>query len=444
MQAGAAVIIFAVFVCMVIIALFRERPVFKASSPVFLLYMCVGIAMLCSSIFSRANESLGGLSSRTAACVSDLYLCNLGYFLIVGALLLKTYRLRAIFLRRSLTGKIAFLQDSRLALVLIGILMAETVMLLALEQSHRLTSVLDSIDNETVYWHCSTPSDTDLTGLYLPITIAFRFVLLALTAACVYSVREIPSQFNEATSLLATVYNLLFLSILLPIIDAVMDRGRDTALIAYSISVFAICVLTLLLQLAPKIIVLLGRGGGSSGLQNKTLAGTQLTMTGESDSNNTHGMGEKMSSAKSANAPAIPQAASPPVKRGSTIGNTPSSINVTNSQAPSAASIASTVKSSSVAPRAGDRTFAAGAITPAPAAPAALADVRVDVLTPRSPSVPSSPVLAVATGPPVSPRSAIRIHMNNEMAEDLVLVARHREQFKQFLAQQGASSADDV
>lgn len=286
---------------MVALVVLRNHPVLRASSPLFLQAVCLGVMVLASSVCARTVENAEGFSrdERDAACVADFFLANLGYVLIVGALLVKTARVRAIFLQRTLgeskaarRGSVLQMRrDWQLALVLLALLCAETAMLVALQMSAPLH--VELFVNGSSLW---PPEDhfactSSLERLFVPVTIAARFALLLLTAVCAYSVRDVPSQFNETRQLLLTVYNLLLLSSLLPVIDASLHRGRDNALAAYSVCVFVICALTLAILFAPKIAAILRMhrraharhgattGGstsqGTEGTQHPTISGSE-------------------------------------------------------------------------------------------------------------------------------------------------------------------------
>lgn len=63
---------------------FRENPVIKGSSSIFLCLMLTGVISLALSIVPRALENS---SSTPLLCISELFLANIGYSLIIGTLL---------------------------------------------------------------------------------------------------------------------------------------------------------------------------------------------------------------------------------------------------------------------------------------------------------------------------------------------------------------------
>ncbi|CAF0984126.1 unnamed protein product [Didymodactylos carnosus] len=64
----------------------RQTPVFKASSPTFLILMLIGVGCLTLSVVPRSLEGL--FSTSTVVCILDLWLANISYTLIIGTLLI--------------------------------------------------------------------------------------------------------------------------------------------------------------------------------------------------------------------------------------------------------------------------------------------------------------------------------------------------------------------
>lgn len=69
---------------MVFTCYFKKHRVIKASSAIFLILMLIGVISLSMSIIPR---TLSNSIRSTFCCISDLWLANIGYFLIIGALL---------------------------------------------------------------------------------------------------------------------------------------------------------------------------------------------------------------------------------------------------------------------------------------------------------------------------------------------------------------------
>lgn len=76
-------------VCLLLIIFtcyFKKHRVIKASSAIFLILMLVGVISLSMSLIPRALEN----SVRSSlCCISDLWFANIGYFLMIGTLLVR-------------------------------------------------------------------------------------------------------------------------------------------------------------------------------------------------------------------------------------------------------------------------------------------------------------------------------------------------------------------
>jgi hypothetical protein len=111
---------------------------------------------------------------------------------------------------------------------LVVLLLLQTAIILGLIFGEPFYLKLSSYDSTSDYSYCSSDNETAYTGAIM----SFRFFLLAATAIYTFRIRNIPDAFNEVKQLSMTVYNLTFLSILLPIIDTAMGRGKGSAIIA--------------------------------------------------------------------------------------------------------------------------------------------------------------------------------------------------------------------
>jgi hypothetical protein len=279
----------------------------------------------------------------------------------------------------------------------------------------------------------------------------------------------VPAAFNETRSITVTVYNLLFLSILLPAIDAAMSRGKDAALVAYSACVFAICSATILILIAPKLVVVYKLKFGSGDFSGRlTSQGNHTRVTGD-DSSLT-----AMDAAAQKNGPAPGQrqsiggvGAKPASGAGRVGGQTTLGMNSTTT--PTAASATRRASTQLSSPTGRSSTLSTGSRLPAP-----LPVTRNPKLSDASPPVydgttaPGSlatPQRAGGNGPaggvqltqisihvdgdnpssraavPVSPRSALRLHLPVAMADDLTLFVQHKQEFMEWKRQQEAAAA---
>jgi len=206
------------------------------------------------SIYNNPNPSafptVGLLdSNRISACQSDFWLLNLGYILIIGSLFVKTYRISVIFNSKAFKDVSSTkLSNWYLLGILIVLLTIQVIVLLGVGLGGTWSLSLLNLNNGTNAVYCTSSIQDAITAAILVV----RFTLLAMACVYSYTVRDVPSSFNESRQLAVSLYNLTFLSIFLPIIESLSDAGTDTAVIVYSAVLFAIVISITLIVMAPK------------------------------------------------------------------------------------------------------------------------------------------------------------------------------------------------
>lgn len=195
MSAVSGILIFFFALVQGVVYYYRGHNLIKGSSPLFLVLFLVGIQMLCASVIPRALES--ETSQSPHQCNADLWLSNLGYTLLVGALLVKTYRLQAIFNITKLRMK-KQLGDSKLLAALVVMILLEACMLIGLQYGLPMSLEKEEFNDSDDYYSCRAGSDSNqVQTVYIPVTISTRFALLVLTAVMAFRVRNLPDVYNE-------------------------------------------------------------------------------------------------------------------------------------------------------------------------------------------------------------------------------------------------------
>ena len=284
----------------IVLFLSREQNVMRAASPLFLGLFLFGTQLLCASVIPRVLE--GNLSYGDQPCVADLYLANLGYTLLVGSLLVKTMRLASILNARQRNKLKTRVTDQKLLCGLAVVLFLETIVLLSLQYGAPMTMRLSEYDSQNDFYSCraggnagsvddasansedsTTPASSTETNevdtIYLPVTIVTRFALLIATAIMAFRTRKIADVYNESKQLFLTVYNLLFISALLPAIDGWIGRGKQVALIAYCVLVLFISLSSVSIIFLPKLNTLYSHRRAERKAEDKRRRG-ELSETG--------------------------------------------------------------------------------------------------------------------------------------------------------------------
>lgn len=149
------------------------------------------------------------------------------------------------------------LKNQYLLIILLALIILLSVLLIGLCVGDPFYLQISPLDSSNDYEHCTSKHQMNV---HIPLIISVRFCLLLLTTICAYKIRQLPDLFNETRQLVFTVYNLLFLSVTLPVIDIVMGRGKNVTMIVYGLCTFLICTLTSLIMFVPKIILVMRMG----------------------------------------------------------------------------------------------------------------------------------------------------------------------------------------
>ncbi|CAD5123183.1 DgyrCDS11550 [Dimorphilus gyrociliatus] len=209
------VILFASVICLSAgISIFRNTRAIKSASPLFLHFMAVGSALMCTSTLFTYPEP------TWATCVSAMWTEHIGFALAYGALLLKTWRISAIFTVKS--AKKLNLSDRKLARGFIPIVLFATIFL----------AVWTGVGKPEVIWS-KTSSDLKFKSCdygfweYIAIVVEFCFLLWGVYLC--YIVRKAPSHFNESKYITWSIYNNVILGTFMIIIERFIafQRGPD-------------------------------------------------------------------------------------------------------------------------------------------------------------------------------------------------------------------------
>ncbi|KAJ3213191.1 hypothetical protein HK099_007525 [Clydaea vesicula] len=212
----------------------REVKVFQAASPVFLFLIVVGANISYIGAYVQINE----LSAFT--CVAAQWFKYLGFAMVFGSLLIKTYRIEIIF--NSKSKKIS-IRDALLTIYTIITSIRPYV-------SHNLKPG-NVIDNEIV-----SVFQTDLCEYQWFNYVLLGIVLLTLLYGCflIFSVRNTPSAFNESKWIAFSIYNWTFVGIIVQIIIITAITNPDMIYAAEAVMVILTQTGVVALLFIPKII----------------------------------------------------------------------------------------------------------------------------------------------------------------------------------------------
>jgi len=252
-----------VFLALVIIALltsisfsilfyyYRNEAVVKKTSPFFSQLILVGIDLcLISQIF-------WGVSQTGLTCFVKVWLLAIGFGLIMGNLLAKTYRIFKIFNNPSVERKVISDRD---LLNFTFIVLAIEITLLSVycfvSGTPQPINIQSTSDSLLLIIQCSVPSGFIQTLGTISLLV-FNGLLILCGVVIAYVSRNVESSFNESKYIAITVYiYLLVVIILLPLYYTAGDSGSSVnrQYILRNISVIAAMYFTLIALFVPKIM----------------------------------------------------------------------------------------------------------------------------------------------------------------------------------------------
>jgi hypothetical protein len=248
----------------------RHDPVIKASSFLFnllALAACMGLYLSMLAFVLPASDSW---------CLTRWWLPCCSVTLLLAAIFSKTHRIAKIFTAEKLA--VVRLRDADV-LQWVGVQLGVTVVLLILysaiarprleytaDQSFDARNDLSAEDAAAVamgdhlsYGVCST------NDAFRGLLLAYMGLLVVWGTKIAIDVRNVPSQYNEASLLGICVYNLLFCSVLGVPLDFLLQSNPVAQMLMRCFLFFLGSSVIVGTLFAPKALLLVGRGGGGGG-----------------------------------------------------------------------------------------------------------------------------------------------------------------------------------
>lgn len=217
----------------------RESKIIKSGSPIFLLLMCAGSALMCLQLFVMFPDADDRL------CMVMPWPYHLGFVLLYGSLLLKTWRISVIFRQ----GQIKRIQlpDKTLIRRFVPIIAITVAYLVAWTSANRNTTQTRETNAGLKFTMC-----TENWWSYSAYGIEVLMLLFGVYLC--FTVRKAPASFNESKHITWSIYNAIILStFVLIIVQFVAETsGPDLMYILYFLNCQVVVTITMVLILAPK------------------------------------------------------------------------------------------------------------------------------------------------------------------------------------------------
>ena len=255
----------------------RKEKIIKKTSPLF------GQLMLLGIIFVFISQIIWAFQPSRLSCILKVWFAAVGFGLIMGNLLAKTYRIFKVFNNIQVTSLV--IRDLDL-LKFSGAIVGIEVLLLVI-----YTFFLGTVDayltsSTTVtlyeYFSCQVPDD-QTQNIMLGIFIGVNTFLVLMGAVIAYLTRNVDSAFNESQQIATTMYVYFACGVIFIPIYFFIGDGRDSVSAKFllrSVGVAIAMYATLIILFFPKVKTLVKYkkeltktstsnsregGGGSSG-----------------------------------------------------------------------------------------------------------------------------------------------------------------------------------
>lgn len=129
--------------------------------------------------------------------------------------------------------------------------MLTIIMVVILDISDPLFMERDILDDHHDYLYCTWRL---YRSLHIPVVQSFRLSFICILSLLAYRARKISDSFNENRSFAFTIYNLSFLSMVLPTVEFIPGREKFISLVTYAATMYTICLMTILVIFLPKFL----------------------------------------------------------------------------------------------------------------------------------------------------------------------------------------------
>jgi len=323
-------------VLLAIVVIYRNTPIWKAASPLFLVLMLIGALAMLSSVFFWT------LYETDTSCSLHVWLFSLGYTTLFAALFAKTWRVFQIF--NSNTLHTQGLTDSYLLThIVVPALVAETVFVgiwQAVTPFRAVLNVPDPIRISNNYNACgyNTSSQT-----FFWTSVGCKIGVLLLGCNLAVLARKVRSEFNETKWITLSIYNIVVTMAILVPITTTNALDRVTCFTIRSFGLVGATLLTISILFLPKLYRVYVRGVLASDSAVKENASIGRGAGGGSKASQPVSYTKKLQSLARNHHRTASQRMSPPVSiLNNTVGTAAADTiiaTVTNSRKPSIASL---------------------------------------------------------------------------------------------------------
>lgn len=232
---------------MMFIIVYWKNKVIIAASPLFCLLVIIGAMMVLLSLFSWMPNLVS-----THMCQVRPWLLPVGFIIMFGALIAKTYRIHQLYNTKNL--KIIIVSDWKVGLVLLCILAFQIMFSILMVAITPLDARMVIIDSHRISKNYMVCRSNLILNILLGINGAYAVILLAWGCYLAYRVRSIPiSMYAESKSIGFAIYNtVLFGTIAVTVHLAIGNTNRHLVYMIMVMCCIIGCINTTSFLFIPK------------------------------------------------------------------------------------------------------------------------------------------------------------------------------------------------
>lgn len=196
----SCLVIFACLLCSLYFLMNRHHKVVKNASPVFCQLILLGIVMMC------AGALLWCFRQTAALCTIKIWVSVIGFGLIMGNILAKTYRIFRVYTNFDVHS--SSIPDRHLLYFSAAVVALEILLLSIFTFFYSLPTpavYCDKADQFYCYTYCALTDNEEFQTVMTIILITFNAILIMLAAIVAFLTRNVDSAYNESVYIAATV-----------------------------------------------------------------------------------------------------------------------------------------------------------------------------------------------------------------------------------------------
>jgi gamma-aminobutyric acid type B receptor len=228
-----------------------RQPVIYAASPLFCVLILVGSLVVYGSVFTWMPNLV-----NSATCYARPFVLPIGFMLMFGALIAKTYRIHVLLNTRSMD--IIVVSNLQVGLIVLAIVLGQVVLSVFAVSLTSLESTVHVVDPYRISSNYMVCTFSKSLKAVFGVNVAIAGLLLAWGSYLCWKIKDIPmSKYDESKSIAFSVYNVAFFAALVIAIQlAVGNSNRDLTFMLTAICCFAGALITTCVLFTTKVLAI--------------------------------------------------------------------------------------------------------------------------------------------------------------------------------------------